>query len=311
MVKQIVFNSANELVTTMTRYLKSYNYHIPQRNIAYLTPIHKLKKWYKKKPELFKKNIYDLSGLDTYLMKYQLHPTYQHLLPLVNYIEDYFQNATEVLHAERNEIRSVKFNDEDYVIKSFKIPNIINRFAYSYLRASKAKRSYQYSLKLGEATCPDPVAYIEEFQSGGLSRSYFISRHFHYDFTIRPLLDDDGFDNRTEILQKFAEFTYGLHQRGILHRDYSPGNILIKKHLDHYQFNIIDVNRMQFKTLTLQDRLTNFARLMVDDATMKVILDRYAEIINKSEREILAKALEYRDQFAHRRRLKNKLRGRG
>jgi serine/threonine protein kinase len=243
-------------------------------------------------------------------MKYQLHPAYQHLQPLVDHIEDYFQNAKQVLHAERNEIRRVTFNDQDYVIKSFKIPNIINRFAYRHLRLSKAERSYQYSLKLGKATCPDPIAYIEQFQSGGLSRSYFISRYFHYDFTIRPLLDDPIFENRTDILQKFAEFTYDLHQRGILHRDYSPGNILIKKHPDHYQFNIIDVNRMQFKTLNLQDRLTNFARLMVDDATMKVILDRYAQIINKSEHEILAKALKYRDQFAHRRRLKNKLRGR-
>ncbi len=41
------------------------NYHIPQRNIGHLTPIQKLKEWYKKKPELFKKNVYDLSGLDT------------------------------------------------------------------------------------------------------------------------------------------------------------------------------------------------------------------------------------------------------
>ena len=63
-VKQTVFNSANELVTTMTRYLKIYNYHIPQRNIGHLTPIQKLKEWYKKKPELFKNNVYDLSGLD-------------------------------------------------------------------------------------------------------------------------------------------------------------------------------------------------------------------------------------------------------
>ena len=63
-VKQTVFNSVNELVTTMTRYLKIYNYHIPQRNMGHLTPIQKLKEGYKKKPELFKRNVYDLSGLD-------------------------------------------------------------------------------------------------------------------------------------------------------------------------------------------------------------------------------------------------------
>jgi transposase InsO family protein len=64
-VKQTLFNSAKELTETMTNYLRIYNYHIPQRNIGHITPIQKLKEWYEKKPELFKKNVYDLSGLDT------------------------------------------------------------------------------------------------------------------------------------------------------------------------------------------------------------------------------------------------------
>ncbi len=243
-------------------------------------------------------------------MKYQLHPDYPHLQPLIDNIETHFQSASQILHAERNEIRVVEFAGEDYVIKSFKIPNIINRFAYRYLRASKAKRSYEYSLKLGAELCPQAVAYIEQFQHGLLARSYYISRHFNYDFTIRPLLDDAEFAGRSEILQKFAEFTYQLHQKDILHRDYSPGNILIKKQADAYVFKIIDVNRMQFKSLNLQDRLTNFARLMVDDSTMKIMLDCYAELMDKPPNEILSAAINYRDQFARRRELKNKLRGR-
>ncbi|HFC92646.1 MAG TPA: hypothetical protein ENJ51_07520 [Leucothrix mucor] len=243
-------------------------------------------------------------------MKYQLHPDYLHLQPLIDTIEPHFQSASHILHAARNELRVVAFSGEDYVIKSFKIPNTINRFAYRYLRASKAKRSYDYSLTLGVELCPQPIAYIEQFQHGLLARSYYISRHFNYDFTIRPLLDDAEFADRGVILQTFAEFTYQLHQKGILHRDYSPGNILIKKQADGYEFKIIDVNRMQFKRLNLQDRLTNFARLMVDDSTMKIILDRYAELMNKPLNEILNAATHYRDQFARRRELKNKLRGR-
>jgi len=243
-------------------------------------------------------------------MKYQLHPSYQHCQSLIDHIEMHFQQTSQILHAERNEIRIVPFEGEDYVVKSFRIPHIINRFAYRYLRPSKAKRSYQYSSRLGTKICPEPIAYIEQFQYGLLARSYFISRHFHYDFTIRPLLDQVAFENRSEILRQFASFTYHLHQRGILHRDYSPGNILIKQQPHKYVFKIIDVNRMQFKALSLQDRLSNFARLMVDDATMKIMLDRYANLIDKPQHEILAMAIAYRDQFAHRRVLKNKLRGR-
>ena len=64
-IKTTVFHSSSELRDTMVNYLKIYNYHIPQRNIGHLTPIQKMKEWYKKAPELFKKNVYDLSGLDT------------------------------------------------------------------------------------------------------------------------------------------------------------------------------------------------------------------------------------------------------
>ena len=243
-------------------------------------------------------------------MKFQLHSDYSHLSPFINNIETHFQDASQILHAERNEIRRVEFDGQDYVVKSFKIPNIINRFAYRYLRASKAKRSYDYSFRLGADLCPQPIAYIEQFQYGLLARSYYISHHFNYDFTIRPLLDDTEFVDRREILQQFSEFTYQLHQKGILHRDYSPGNILIKKQADRYTFKIIDVNRMQFKTLSLDDRLTNFSRLMVDDATMKIMLDCYAQLIGEPKHEIVNAALNYRNKFVRRRALKNKLRGR-
>lgn len=63
-VKTTYFGSKKELQETMLNYLKIYNYHIPQRNIGHLTPIQKLKEWQKKSPELFKKRVYDLSGLD-------------------------------------------------------------------------------------------------------------------------------------------------------------------------------------------------------------------------------------------------------
>ena len=42
------------------------NYHVPQKNIGHITPIQALKDWHKKQPELFKKKIYDLSGLDVH-----------------------------------------------------------------------------------------------------------------------------------------------------------------------------------------------------------------------------------------------------
>ncbi len=59
------FDASRDLQETLYQYQKIYNYHVPQKNIGHITPIQALKDWHKKQPELFKKKIYDLSGLDT------------------------------------------------------------------------------------------------------------------------------------------------------------------------------------------------------------------------------------------------------
>jgi len=63
-VQQTRFASAAELETTLKRYVNTYNQQIPQRALNHLSPIQALKEWQKKKPELFKKRIYNQAGLD-------------------------------------------------------------------------------------------------------------------------------------------------------------------------------------------------------------------------------------------------------
>jgi transposase InsO family protein len=64
-VKQTRFASAAELETTLERYVKTYNHQIPQRALNHVSPVKALKDWHKKKPELFKKQVYNQPGLDT------------------------------------------------------------------------------------------------------------------------------------------------------------------------------------------------------------------------------------------------------
>jgi len=246
-------------------------------------------------------------------MKYVLNPSYPHLKVFIENIETHFQRSTKILYDQRNQIRLVTYEGERYVVKAFKVPNLINRFAYRYLRPSKAKRSYEYSIKIGKNRCPQAVAYIEEYKNTLLTKSYYISKYYDYDFTIRPILLDEKFDSdtRRQVLKQFADFSYELHNNHILHHDYSYGNILIKKVGEAYQFKIIDVNRMQFKTLTLNDRLNNFARLSAKDEYMEIIISQYAQRIGGSVDTLLPIAKEYRDKFTESRVLKNKLRGRG
>ena len=243
-------------------------------------------------------------------MIYEIQAKFSHLKPLVENLDQYFQASSRVLQNERNEIRVINYQGEDYVVKAFRVPNLVNRIAYRYFRPSKAKRSYEYSIKIGEQYCPEAIAYIEEIRNGLLNKSYYISKLFDADFEVRALLFDESFENRSQILEEFAEFTYILHEKNILHRDYSPGNILVKKVGKSYTFRIVDINRMQFKALTLEDRLSNFSRLSVDDKTMKIIITRYAKCINQPVEEMLQQAINYRDKFSEKLLLKNKLRGR-
>ena len=172
-------------------------------------------------------------------------------------IQSHFNNNTQTIHKARNELKIIQYKDLETVVKSFKTPNLLRRIIYTYFRDSKAKKSYDNSVKLQNFT-PKPIGYIEFFQNGLINESYFISEKFEYDFTIREPLLDNTFKDREEIFKEFARFTFRLHQNNILHQDYSPGNILIKKENTGYIFKVVDINRMEFKELSLNDRLKNF-----------------------------------------------------
>ncbi|EGV32504.1 hypothetical protein ThidrDRAFT_1354 [Thiorhodococcus drewsii AZ1] len=58
------FDSSQSLEQTITRYVQVYNQHIPQKALRHIAPIQTLKDWAKKRPELFKKRVYNLRGLD-------------------------------------------------------------------------------------------------------------------------------------------------------------------------------------------------------------------------------------------------------
>jgi len=93
---------------------------------------------------------------------------------------------------------------------------------------------------------------------------------------------------------------------------YSHGNILIKKSMSQnqpYNFKIIDINRMEFKTIDLESRLNNFARIKADDEDMQIIIGQYAKNIHKPVNGLLEKAKHYRDEFYRKRELAHKIRG--
>ena len=242
-------------------------------------------------------------------MKYDIYNNFDNKFKeLTINIQKYFDNSTDSIHKARNEIKILKFEDKSLIIKSFKIPHIINKVVYSFFRTSKAKKSYDNSIKILDFV-PKPISYIEFYKFGLFQDSYFISEHFKYDFTIRePLLEDD-FNNKEEVFKQFAKFTFDLHENNIFHLDYSPGNILIKEEGNKFIFKIVDINRMEFKTLDVNDRLKNFSKLWAKDDDLIIIIKEYSKLMRENEKKCLGIALKFSQEHKDKKNFKKRLKG--
>jgi hypothetical protein len=211
-------------------------------------------------------------------MNIVIHPKYSLLSDWIKEIPSFFPVKGEIIYKARNELRIFDTDFGKIVVKSFKIPHIINRFAYSFLRFSKAERSYTYSLEIlkrGFKT-PQPIAYIELFKSGFLSESYYISTYTDY-FLMRHFgLNKKLTENDIEILKAFAGYTARLHEKEIYHTDYSNGNILFKNEGENICFELIDLNRIHFKKVTEKMAFKAFHRLDFSIEMLDIVAREYA-----------------------------------
>lgn len=222
-------------------------------------------------------------------------------------IQNYFIANQNTIHKARNELKEIVHKDVLIIVKSFKKPHILNQIIYSYFRSSKAKRSYDNSLKLQELS-PQPISYIEFHKNNLLQDSYFISEKFNYDFTIREPLLDNSFEDKEIILRAFARFSLQVHNKGIFHDDYSPGNILIKKEGSGFLFKVVDVNRMRFFDLQEDDRAKNFSKLWASDEELKIIANEYKKYYQCSE-SFSDKVCYYSNKNKKIKNFKKKLKG--
>ncbi|PCJ29074.1 MAG: hypothetical protein COA99_19870 [Moraxellaceae bacterium] len=222
-------------------------------------------------------------------------------------IKNYFSVSSETIHKARNELKIIHHNDLDTVVKSFKVPHLLNRIIYTFFRDSKAKKSYEHSLKIVPYT-PNPIGYIEFYKTSLLSESYFVSEKFNYDFTIREPLLEANFKDRNEVFKAFARFTLELHNANIFHNDYSPGNILIKKENDLYSFKIVDINRMKFFELDENTRAKSFSKLWASDEILTIITTEYISYYPCSE-NFIEQVLYYSKKNKKIKNFKKRLKG--
>lgn len=244
-------------------------------------------------------------------MHYKINPLFLHLEKKILDIPRIFENEGEIIQSGRNLIKSIEVDGFVFNVKSFKTPNFINKFAYRYLRESKAKRSFLYGtklLKLGVST-PTPVAYIEYVKFGGLSKSYYISIQEECDYTFRELLGRK-IEDIENVLKEFTRFTYNFHKQGVYFIDHSPGNTLIKEKDSGFDFYLVDLNRTKFTRVDLDLGIKNFYRLGSNEEMVRVMAKEYARLWNVDENYVFTQMLKStmnHNEAVRKRKAKKKL----
>ena len=215
------------------------------------------------------------------------------------------------LHSGRNLIKRLgiagpRGEPIEVAVKAFAVPARARGFVYANLRRSKARRCMDNArtlAQLGVGT-PDPVACIEYEDHRCLRRSYYVCRYWPNDHDLTALLYrgvPSGADARA-LLEALAQFTVAQHDRGVLHLDYNPGNILVRSGSGGFEFALVDLNRLRFRRLNTGDRICGLTRVTTRDDCLRIIGRRYARLRGADPDDFCARLETAQRRFAARRR---------
>ena len=215
----------------------------------------------------------------------RVHPDYDRpeILQVVNNGPCAFERTgCEILLDSRNRVGALAISLKEniivnVVIKKYRVQGI-DRIK-SIFMPSKALRAWTGAMALEERgiSTPQPVAYYEERGLWGIKQSYFISKRIYDVEEIRTLflnLEEPGL---RRLLGELTRFIRLCHEQGILHKDLSDGNILVKeRNNETFQFFMIDTNRIRIKKrIFLLGRIKNLIRLGVPPELQSFFLNHY------------------------------------
>lgn len=179
-------------------------------------------------------------------------------------------------------------------VKSYAIPNAINKIAYSTIRQPKAVRAYRYAFMLRDKqiNTPEPIGYVIEKGIFNLRSSFLVTVHLPnqrdmYEF------GNNEINGREEIITSLGAFAAKMHDAGFLHLDFSPGNILFTQdEQGRVVFNLVDINRMRFGNINPKMGCISFARLWGDQDFRNLLAISYAQARGVKDVEGIIKWVE-------------------
>ena len=167
----------------------------------------------------------------------------------------------ELLLDKRNRVGTVRIHlssglKRDIVVKEFSSRGVTR--IKSLFQDSKAARAWRGALALKERRLgtASPAGYLEKRKRGLVERSFFFAARVDGAEEIRGLFRSLRAAELEPLLTALAAFLFQCHDRGILHRDLSDGNILVKKDdSGRALFYLLDTNRIR-----IYKRLGGFRR---------------------------------------------------
>ncbi len=238
-----------------------------------------------------------------------LNPKYENLRSYIETLPDIFGTVGVTVYEDRNCIKKITTPQGTEInVKRYHTPGGINKYVYSLgIRLPKGVRAYIYPQKLlakGIDT-PEPIAYIEERHCGIIGFSYFVSLHCPYEHRMFDVGDAPEGTYET-LAAAFARFTADMHDKQVMHMDYSPGNILYRQTADGtFRFSLVDTNRMYFGKVGMRRGCDNFKRLWGPKRFFIMMIEEYARCRHYDVDEAVEYSLKVRERFWTRFRKKH------
>ena len=190
--------------------------------------------------------------------------------------------GAEIIHEGRNRLGAVSWpwmiaGFPRVVVKEFGFRGL-NRLK-SLFGPSKAARAWRGAIALVERGLPTPfpVAFLEARRRGLVSSGCFLAGWVADAREIRHLLRELEGEDLGRLLAALAPFLRECHDKGILHRDLSDGNILVKRAGGgDWRFFLVDTNRIRVRRgIGRRVRVRNLVRLGVPAGRQREFVGLY------------------------------------
>ena len=234
-------------------------------------------------------------------MKIKINPKYEEMTHFIEHIPDVFEKEGRVIYTGRNLIKVMEAPDGTLVnVKRFHIPKGPNRLIYSLgIRMPKGERAFEYPMVLerkGIAT-PTAIALLEQRNALGLlGYTYLVTLQCDYGHTLYEMGNAQS-GSYEKLAKALAHFAAEMHDRGILHKDFTPGNVLWKQDDEGFHFMIVDINRMKFGEIGIKEGLYNLRKFWGPKEFIRILVSEYALVRNADVDEAVGYVMKERAKF--------------